>query len=194
MAPPTEPEPFHRRDAIDATVKGTLIVGGAGLIMSAVQNTLTKQNVGPWGVVTRTGSTITTFAAMGGSYMFVRNAAANLREKDDTWNTVLGGLVSGAIMGTRYRTMPAVVGYGAALAVLLGVFDYTGGSLSGFYKNITIDEVTRKEMIRTNRRRPLEETIEEIGEGRGIYGPGYEERRRQRLSEKYGIDFSKVDS
>jgi len=40
-------------------------------------------------------------AAMGGSYMFVRNAAANLRAKDDHWNPTIGGFVAGAILGTR---------------------------------------------------------------------------------------------
>jgi hypothetical protein len=38
---------------------------------------------------------------MGGSYMFVRHAAANLREKDDFWNPTIGGFVAGAILGTR---------------------------------------------------------------------------------------------
>ena len=28
--------------------------------------------------------------------------------------------------------------------------------------------------------------------GIGIYGPGWEERRRARLTEKYGIDFDEV--
>jgi len=134
------------------------------------------------------------FAAMGGSYMFVRNAAANLREVDDSWNPTIGGFVAGAIMGTRFRTMPSVLGYGTSLAVLLGVFDYTGGSLRGLYKDINMDEVSRKEALRKNRRRPIEETIAEVGEFRGVHGPDYEERRRERLTEKYGIDFSKVDS
>jgi len=38
---------------------------------------------------------------MGGSYMFVRNASANLREKEDHWNPTIGGFVAGAILGTR---------------------------------------------------------------------------------------------
>ena len=38
-----------------------MIVGGAGLFLSAVQNTLTRQNVTGWGVFTRTGGTIGMF-------------------------------------------------------------------------------------------------------------------------------------
>lgn len=64
--------------------------------------------------------------------------------------------------------MPAVLGYGAGLAVLLGTFDYTGGTLRGYFRDPDFDEITRKENIRKNRRRPFEETVEEIGEGRGM--------------------------
>lgn len=32
-----------------------------------------------------------------------------------------------------------------------------------------VDEVSRKEYMRKNRRRPIEETINELGEGRGVY-------------------------
>lgn len=68
-----------------------------------------------------------------------------------------------------------------------------------------MDEFERKQYLRKNRRRPIDQTISEIGEGRGtancsrkpiqmltfysgIYGPGYDERRRQRIKENYGIE------
>jgi hypothetical protein len=70
----------------------------------------------------------------------------------------------------------------------MGVYDYTGGKLTGYDKDPSIDEVARKEALRKDRRRPIEETIAELGEGRGIYAPGYEERRRQRLKERYVVD------
>jgi hypothetical protein len=38
-------------------------------------------------------------AAMGGTYEFTRYASANLREKDDSYNTALGGFFAGSIMG-----------------------------------------------------------------------------------------------
>jgi len=112
------------------------------------------------------------------------------------------------LIGSIVRNLPAVLGYGAGLAVLLGTFDYTGGVLTGYDKDPSVDEYERKEHLRKNRRRPIQETIEELGEGRGmlqtvrlveavawthsfilgIYGPGYEERRRERIRQKYGID------
>lgn len=38
-----------------------MITGAAGTMVSAIQNTLTKQNVNAWGVITRTGGTIAVF-------------------------------------------------------------------------------------------------------------------------------------
>lgn len=65
------------------------------------------------------------------------------------------------------RTFPAVLGFGAGLAVLQGAFDYTGGALTGYEKDPSVDEYERKEQLRKNKRRPIQETLEELGEGRG---------------------------
>lgn len=69
------------------------------------------------------------------------------------------------------RSLPGVVGYGAALATVLGVFDYAGSALQGFQKDRNEDEFERKERLRKNYRRPIEETVAELGEGRGTYSP-----------------------
>lgn len=66
--------------------------------------------------------------------------------------------------------------------------------MSGYVRDPDVDELERKEFIRRNRRRPLAETIAELGEGRGIQAPGYEERRRERLKEAYGLDLTGVPS
>ncbi|KAI4274419.1 MAG: hypothetical protein LQ337_003954 [Flavoplaca oasis] len=179
---------YQPKDAISASVRSTMIVGGAGLFLSAVQNSLTRQNVTGWGVITRTGGTIAAFAAIGGGYEFARVAAANLREKDDAWNPTIGGFVGGSIVGLRYRSFPAVLGFGALLAIIQGTFDYTGGKMTGFARDGEVDEYERTEQVRRNKRRPIEETLQELGEGRGIYGPGYQERRAERLKKRYGID------
>jgi hypothetical protein len=94
--------------------------------------------------------------------------------------------------------------------VILGAFDYSGGSLRGYTEDESVDQVGKKEFLRKNRRIPVEQTIAELGEGRGkqhfvnshhsrltntgIYGPGYEERRRERLKAKYGYDLTGVPS
>ncbi|KAH8701873.1 NADH-ubiquinone oxidoreductase 213 kDa subunit [Talaromyces proteolyticus] len=188
VSPQSEERTYHPQDAIAATIKSTALTGGVGLFASAVQNTLAKQNVGPLGIFVRSGGTIAIFAAMGGTYSFARIASANLREKEDPWNAALGGFFSGSILGLRARTFPAVFGYGSALAVTLAAFEYTGGTLWGHDKDRNVDKYEKLEKLRTTYRRPAEETISEIGEGRGIYGPGYADRRRERIKEAYGID------
>lgn len=66
-------------------------------------------------------------------------------------------------------SLPRIFGFGAGFAVIMTVFDYTGGSLRGVRTEVEgMDEYERKEYLRKNRRRPIEETIADIGEGRGI--------------------------
>lgn len=55
---------YHPKDALGDAIKATLVTGGAGLFISTIQNTLTKQNTGAWGVFTRSGSTIGVFGML----------------------------------------------------------------------------------------------------------------------------------
>lgn len=55
---------YHPKDALGDAVKAILVTGGAGAFISTIQNTLTKQNVGAWGVFTRSGSTIGIFGML----------------------------------------------------------------------------------------------------------------------------------
>jgi hypothetical protein len=65
--------------------------------------------------------------------------------------------------------MPRIIGYGIFAAVTTGAYEYTGGTLRGYWNRSEVDDYERKEMLRKTRRRPIEETIAEIGEGRGQY-------------------------
>lgn len=99
----------------------------------------------------------------------------------------------GVIIG---RSFPAVLGAGAFLAIVQGAYDYSGGLGGAFatvWRESSEDEYERKEALRANKRRPIQETLEQLGEGRGIEGPGYEERRRERIKRNYGIDVPKRD-
>jgi len=40
-------------------------------------------------------------AAVGGTYEFTRFASANLREKEDSLNTAIGGFLAGSVLGLR---------------------------------------------------------------------------------------------
>ncbi|KAI9932782.1 hypothetical protein ASPWEDRAFT_63792 [Aspergillus wentii DTO 134E9] len=188
MAAHTEDHTYHAKDALQGALKTAMLTGGVGLCASAVQNTLTKRNVGPLGVFIKSGGTIGLFAAMGGTYEFVKTASANLREKEDPYNVALGGFVSGSLLGLRARSFPAVLGYGAALATAMGAFEFTGGSLWGYKKETVEDEFERRTKLRTAYRTPAEQTFSELGEGRGIVAPGYAERRAERIKEAYGVE------
>jgi hypothetical protein len=62
-----------------------------------------------------------------------------------------------------------VLGAGAGFGVVVAAFRFSNG-LSGYkMKEDDVDEVARKEEMRKMRRRPLQETIEQLGEGRGMF-------------------------
>jgi hypothetical protein len=61
--------------------------------------------------------------------------------------------------------MPVVVGLGASIGVFQGMFYYLGNRYDTFKKED--DTFERKETFRRTTRLPLEQTISEIGEGRG---------------------------
>ncbi|ERT02671.1 NADH:ubiquinone oxidoreductase 21.3kD subunit 21.3b [Sporothrix schenckii 1099-18] len=187
---------YRPQDALYAGVKGTAVVGGAGLFLSAIQNSLQKRNVGAWGVFTRTGGVVASFAAVGGVFEFSRTAMANLRQKNDAYNTAVSGFLAGSVFGLSTGRMPRIIGMGALTAVVLGVFDFTGGKLTGWAKETDEDRFERKEYLRKNRRRPGEETIAQLGDGRGgmIHSPNYDELRAERLKEKYGYEIKTVSA
>ncbi|KZL82308.1 tim17 tim22 tim23 family protein [Colletotrichum incanum] len=184
---------YHPKDAIKASITASAALGGAGFFMAAVHNALQKQNVGAMSVFTRSGGIIAVMAIGGGAYGFTQSAMANLRQKDDAWNTATAGFVAGSILGMTTRKMPVVLGLGAAFGAWQGAFQVTGGRLRGWTEG-RLDEAEFDNKIaqRQAKRRPIEETIAEIGEGRGIRPPGYEERRRERLKEKYGVEINPV--
>ena len=67
------------------------------------------------------------------------------------------------------RSIASVVGTGATLAGILAVFTYTGGSLRGPVPDEQQDEVARKQFLRKHRRHSFQDTIDELGEGRGEF-------------------------
>ncbi|KAF2849314.1 hypothetical protein T440DRAFT_426957 [Plenodomus tracheiphilus IPT5] len=185
------PPTFHPRDALSNTASTALQTTAAGAIIAGVQNTLRKQNVGAMGIITRSGGLIALYGGVGAAYQFTLDATSNLRQKDDCYSEAVAGFVAGTGLGIARRSLPFMLGAGVALSTVMTAFRYTSGLRgSGSIRDQVDDdgEVERREELKKIRRRPLSETIEQLGEGRGIYAPGYEERRRQRLLAKYGID------
>jgi len=116
--------------------------------------------------------------------------------------------------------MPVVMGIGALIGGLQGTLHLFGARIDSFKKED--DEFARKETVRRTTRVPIEQTISEVGEGRGalepqppslclfplrrwkcmltndgftgIRAPGYEERRRELIKEKYGFEVNPVNA
>ena len=62
--PPENEAQYKPKDAIGLAIESTLVMGAAGLTVSAIQNTLTKQNISGWGIFTRTGGIIAIFGVL----------------------------------------------------------------------------------------------------------------------------------
>lgn len=80
----------------------------------------------------------------------------------------LGSLQMGMYTDVRaVRSFPALLGYGAALSTVMSAYEYTGGSLFGYSKDKNVDEYDRRTQLRKNFQSPGEQTLAELGEGRG---------------------------
>lgn len=67
----------------------------------------------------------------------------------------------------KVKRFPPVFGLGAAVGLAHGLFYVLGNRIDSF--NQAEDEFERKEILRRNKRRPIAETIAEVGEGRGTF-------------------------
>ncbi|KAJ4197404.1 Hypothetical protein NCS54_00518500 [Fusarium falciforme] len=183
---------FKPYDVLDDTAKAGLIGGASGLFIASIRNALAKTNVGALSVFTRGAPIIGLATAAPAAYVFFSRTAMNLREENDPWSAGFGGFMMGAVLGLPSRRMPVVMGLGASIGVFQGMFYYLGNRYDTFKKEDNTFE--RKETARRTTRLPLEQTISEIGEGRGIQPPGYDERRAERLKEKYGFEVNPVNA
>ncbi|KAF2737904.1 NADH-ubiquinone oxidoreductase 213 kDa subunit [Polyplosphaeria fusca] len=190
---PDDHATYHPVDTLASTASTTMQTALCGAMIAGVQNTLRKQNVGAMGIFTKSGGVIALYAGVGAVYQFSRDSAANLRGKDDAYNEAIGGFLGGIGVGLARRSIPFMLGMGVVTATTMSAWRYTSGMRGpNPTKAFDGDEVERKETLKMQRRQPYQETIDQLGEGRGIYGPGYAERRRERLLQKYGVDVSQA--
>lgn len=59
--PPSEGEQYHPYDTLKETTYAGTITTTIGAVVSGMQNTMTRQNVGTFSMFTRTGTTVATF-------------------------------------------------------------------------------------------------------------------------------------
>jgi hypothetical protein len=125
--------------------------------------------------------------AIGFTYTFVREVSANLREEDDWYNSMLGGFLAGGLVGAYSnnwpqrrsgiyvlmkidwtgRSIPGIIGLGVMSGVATSILTYTGGSLQAHH-DPNRDIYAEREALRKRYRVPADQTIAELGEGRGM--------------------------
>lgn len=160
---------YVEKDSVFFGLKSMMISGSVGLMISAVQNAISKEPYNIRNSLVYTGRVVTTYAAMGGLFSFTEAFVSNLRKKEDPLNAFAGGLVSGSVGGIRARSLPAIVGYGLGLGCLMGFFDWCGGTLTGLYHGFYKENPElKKSLFKTEYRRPRSEIVQIIGSGRGI--------------------------
>ncbi|GAK65856.1 NADH-ubiquinone oxidoreductase 213 kda subunit [Moesziomyces antarcticus] len=138
-------ETYSERSAIADGMTSGAASAGAGLLVSAIQNSVQTHNKGALGVFTRTGSTIALFTAMGGIFSYTDATVANFRQKDDAINGAIGGCAAGVVLGAAARSVPMMFGGCASLAALIGTFDAAGKSLSGVYARPSPNDFTHSD-------------------------------------------------
>jgi len=94
-----EPEAYTSKAPFSNGMNAVVTSAAAGLIVSAVQNSVSKHDKGAMGIFTRSGSTIALFTAMGGIFAYTDAAVSNVREKNDAFNGAAGGCAAGLVAG-----------------------------------------------------------------------------------------------
>ncbi|ODV90021.1 hypothetical protein CANCADRAFT_99630 [Tortispora caseinolytica NRRL Y-17796] len=166
---------FHPRNTRSDTSKMFGLSTFVGLMVASLENSMSKTRTGPLGVFTTYGGSIGYFAALGTSFQFVSSCSANLREKEDGWNETIGGAAAGCVVAFKRRTVGALFGYPLLFATTIGLLQWTGGKLSMgerapmYAPDSVLDTKYEKQGFwEIVHRRPLSQTISELGEGRGI--------------------------
>lgn len=112
----------------------------------------------------------------------VRSGLANIRERNDPWNIFWGSVAgSTALATTSYRSLPvstrawATFLSASVLAIGEGTWYAQSASSAGQdVKQVLADSesaLEKQQFWDVWRRRPLSQTVEELGVGRGIFKP-----------------------
>ncbi|KAI5071327.1 hypothetical protein GOP47_0013578 [Adiantum capillus-veneris] len=67
-----------------------------------------------------------TYAAVAGVFAFTDASAEKIRGKKDMWNSVIGGLAAGSVMGIRARNLRVGLAASGACAAVAAIVDVSG--------------------------------------------------------------------
>ncbi|KAG2178906.1 hypothetical protein INT43_001753 [Umbelopsis isabellina] len=128
------------KDCLVQAGKTTAVAGGAGLFVSAMQNTMAKHNEGAKGIFTRTGGTIGFLAAMGGVFALTECAAESIRGESDAYNAGIAGCAAGLVAGIRAHSIPVMCAACAGVGATMFTYEYSGGNLKGALVNMSDED------------------------------------------------------
>ncbi|CDR46584.1 CYFA0S24e00518g1_1 [Cyberlindnera fabianii] len=151
-----------------------------GLLTAATRNSISKDKIGPLSIITRSGKLWATIVLTATGYKFASCSLANLREKKDTLNEFYSGAIAGGLASIFYKNMIKSVGFsfvGGCIAAtvfwsgtMVGNAQKSSHTLRGkgpdnHFKARASSDVERQGFWDVARRRPLSQTLEELGEG-----------------------------
>lgn len=65
-------------------------------------------------------------AAAGAAFAAVECFAAEARQKNDSWNSVMGGMAAGAVIGATTKRFDLMTSSAMGFGLLIGILDYSG--------------------------------------------------------------------
>ncbi|CAN6605912.1 hypothetical protein TRVA0_003S00738 [Trichomonascus vanleenenianus] len=163
---------FQPRDTIALTTKAAFLSSGAGIFVAAIKASLAPNRSFKSSVLAHSRY-VWLYGAVGTAYTAVEAITANLTESDSAWSTFYGGAAAGGIMGTAYKSVSKVIGGAIAVGAILS-FAHWSGNFTGYGRKqaqensrgeaIEIEKGNRQGFFDVVHRRPLSQTIDELGD------------------------------
>ncbi|KAI8357030.1 NADH dehydrogenase 1 alpha subcomplex [Mortierella sp. GBAus27b] len=143
---------YHAKAPVKEGIQAGALGAGVGLLVSAAQNSIGSHSQGAVGILTRTGHSISIFAAMAGVFAATDSVVANARETKDAWNSAAAGCAAGLVAGGYTRSAQGMVFGCLGMGAVMGAFDVSGNTLKGKYAELTEKqrEDLRKVQVKPN--------------------------------------------
>uniref|UniRef100_A0A060T9D3 ARAD1D14542p n=1 Tax=Blastobotrys adeninivorans TaxID=409370 RepID=A0A060T9D3_BLAAD len=166
---------FEPRDTLALTSRAAVLSTGAGVFVAALKASLGPSRTSLGSIITHSRY-IWLYGAVGTAYTVGEAVTANLHQKESAWNTFVGGMLAGGVMGASYKNgarVSKVIGGAIALGTILGLAHWTG-NFNGYDRKeaakqssgepVEVEKGDRQTFWQVVHRRPLSQTIDELGD------------------------------
>lgn len=171
-SPQKEPK-FEPKDTIYLTGQAAFASTAVGLLVA-----LGKANLGPgrtiFGGLQQNIRYIPIFAGVGTAYALFEAVSCNLRERNSPLNAFVGGAAAGGIIGVSLKKASVSKVFGSALFLgsFMAVSRWAGGAAGygrddmvlGHGEVAEVEKADRQGFWEVVHRRPLSQTLEELGD------------------------------